>query len=75
MKNDNEIENLLHNILVLQKIFGYNRKEMAEILNIGIEGMKKLENGELPKRLGIIGLFNIQEKFKIDVSELFKRKF
>ena len=75
MKQQNEIENLLHNILVLQKNFGYSRKEMAEILNIGIEGMKRLENGELPKRLGMVGLFNIQEKFKINVAELFKRKF
>lgn len=56
MKNyafDNEIDIFLKNISYLRKHNKLSKRKMAEILGIGVKSLNKIENGELPPRIGV----------------------
>ena len=63
--NDKFIDYLSYNILYLRKSNNISKKEMAEILGIGISSLSKIEKGILPPRLSVEILFKIKNCFGI----------
>ncbi|MBE6904223.1 MAG: helix-turn-helix transcriptional regulator [Ruminococcaceae bacterium] len=73
-KNINdEINNFINNIVYLRKKNGFSKKEMANILNISIYALNKIERGELPKKLSVKIVFNLQKHFKISPERQFEK--
>ncbi len=70
-QEENALETLSHNIQYLRTQYGFSKKEMAGLLGIGICSLNKLEKGELPPRLGVEILFNIQHYFGVAPQKLF----
>lgn len=60
-----ECKNLVNNIIFLRKKYGISKKVMAEILGVCVETLNKIERGELPPRLNLEIVFNIQKYFGI----------
>ena len=58
------------NISGLRKQYGYSKKEMAQLLGIGIRSLNKIECGVLPPRLTVDVLFAVYEHFHIWPSVL-----
>ena len=46
---------------------------MANALNISIYALNKIERGELPEKLSIEIVFNLQKHFKISPERQFKK--
>ena len=69
-----ELENFVYNIKWLRRQYGLSRKQMADILEIGIWSMGKLEKGEMPLRLGINVFFAVQKYFDISPSAQLSRR-
>lgn len=65
MKETREMEIFLKNVMWLREHYGISKKHMAELLGIGIASLNKIENGEMPKRLGVEIVFKIYDVFKI----------
>lgn len=63
--NEKQIQILCENIAFLRKENHLSKKEMATILNIGVQSLTKLENGELPPRLRVDVIFHIYDRFGI----------
>lgn len=63
---------LVKRLVLLRKQTGLSKKEMAQILEISVSTLNKIEKGELPPRLSVEILFHIQERFKIPPHELLK---
>ena len=73
-KNINvEINNFINNIAYLRKKYGLSKKEMADVLNISIYALNKIEKGELSKKLSVEIIFNLQKHFKISPEKQFKK--
>ena len=70
---NNEIKNFINNIAYLRKKNGLSKKEMATILNISIYALNKIERGELPPKLSIEIIFNLQKHFKILPEKQFEK--
>ncbi len=70
--SEKEIAILLNNVSILRRTNNLSQKEMAKKLNIGVHTLNKIENGELPKRLGVKTLFLIEKHFNIPASMLFE---
>ena len=68
------VENLLCNIAYLRKRHGFSKKKMAEILNIGVWSIDRIEEGVLPERLKVDVVFEIEKYFGIHPAELFECK-
>lgn len=60
-----EWENFVYNVTWLRKHYGISKKKMAALLGIGVGSINKIENGELPPKLSIDIIFNIQSCFGI----------
>ena len=67
-----EINNFINNIAYLRKN-GFSKKEMANVLNISIYALNKIERGELPEKLSVEIVFNLQKHFKISPEKQFKK--
>ena len=67
MKRDEVMKCLSHNILYLRKSNHISKREMAEILGIGIKTLTKLEQGVLPARLSVEVLFRIKDHFGVSL--------
>jgi len=73
-KNINDdINNFINNIAYLRKKSGLSKKEMATVLNISIYALNKIERGELPEKLSVEIVFNLQKHFKISPEKQFKK--
>ncbi len=68
-----EIKQFLVNVAYLRKRHNLSKKEMAQILGIGIGSYNKLEQGILPERLSVDVIFNITDYFKIPPANLFQK--
>ena len=53
------------NILLLRKKHRLSKKEMAQLLGIGISTLGKIEKGELPPRLSASIVFRVYEHFHV----------
>ncbi len=63
-KNINdEINNFIKNVAYLRKKSGLSKKEMANVLNISIYTLNKIERGELPQKISVEIVFNLQKHF------------
>jgi len=54
---------------MLRERSGLSKKEMAEIMGIGIKSLEKIENGVLPPRTGVDVLIRLSQKFDIRLHE------
>ena len=72
---EREEQNFLHNIAWLRKYYGLSKKRMAEVLGIGAGTLNKIENGEMPPRLGAGIFLRIYHNFGIRPSDLTVRRF
>lgn len=66
-----EIKIFMKNIAYIRKKHGLSKREMAKLLKIGVESLNKLESGELPKRLSVKVLFEIERHFGVLAAEQF----
>ena len=72
--NDNirkEHDNFTHNVAWLRKHHGLTKKEMAQMLGIGVSSLTKLENGIVPQRMTTEVLNQLCTHFHVDLSDLF----
>ncbi|MBQ9963765.1 MAG: helix-turn-helix transcriptional regulator, partial [Clostridia bacterium] len=65
---------LSHNMKHIREQYAFSKRDMARLLGIGIGSLNKLEKGELPPRLGVEILFNIQHYFGISPQILLTEK-
>ena len=68
---NDEINNFMNNIAYLRKKNGLSKKEMANVLNISVYALNKIERGELPKKISVEVVFNLQKRFKISPEKQF----
>ncbi len=73
--NKNELDNVLDNIKWLRRNNNISKKQMAKILGIGLKTLNKIEDGEMPPRLGAGILCNISKHFGISSYKLFEQNF
>lgn len=71
LENEKELKTLSKNIVWLRREKRLSKKEMAALLGIGVQSLTRLENGEVPPRLGVSTLFNIQTAFGISPRIIF----
>lgn len=64
-----EERNICENIIRLRKMYAYNKKEFARIMGISVNSLNRIENYDLPRRLGLNHLQKLTEKFFIDVRK------
>ena len=69
MKSDEQIATFCENVKMLRERSGLSKKEMAEIMGIGIKSLEKIENGVLPPRTGVDVLIRLSQKFDIRLHE------
>lgn len=65
-----EWKNLVNNIVFLRQKYNIPKKRMAELLGIGIGTLNKIERGELPSKLSLEIVFNIQEYFGVEPKDI-----
>lgn len=70
-----EWKNLVNNIIFLRKKYSISKKVMAEILGVCVETLNKIERGELPPRLSLKIVFNIEKYFSIKPKDILENKF
>lgn len=68
---EREINNMIKNIIQIRKDYGLSKKQMAEIMGISVRSFNKIENGEIPPKMKVDVLFNIQDYFGITPPKLF----
>jgi|GEM_PF-1091199 len=64
-----EERNICENIIRLRKTYAYHKREFARIMGISVNTLNRIENYDLPKRLGLDHLQKLSEKFFIDVRK------
>lgn len=62
-----ERENLAHNLVYLRTQFKIPKYRMAQLLRISLYSLRKLEAQELPPRLSVEILFDLQDCFHIPI--------
>ncbi len=72
MKNNKDWCIFANNIHLLRINNNYSKKKMAEILNIGVGSLRKIEKGECPKRLKADIIYNLSQYFNLKPSQLFE---
>ena len=60
-----------HNIVQLRKNRGLSKKQMSNLLGIGLWSLNKLEKGEIPPKMDVNIIFKISKHFHISPAELF----
>ena len=71
---EREEQNFLHNIAWLRKHHGLSKKRMAEVLGVGVGSLNKIENGEMPSRLGVRVFLRIYAYFGIRPKDLTEQR-
>ena len=69
-----EFQMLCRNIQYLRKKHKLSQKEMAGRLRIGVGSLKKMEDGEIPPRLGVDFLFYVHKHFGVKPCDLVSRE-
>ena len=69
-----DIQILLHNIAFLRKHHNLSKKEMAQLLHIGIGSLNKIESGVLPERLSAEILVHLANHFNYTTAELLSHR-
>lgn len=66
-----EAEIWMKNVCFLRKITGLSKRKMATIMGIGVASLHKIERGEMPKRLTVEVIFQIEKEFGIPPKDQF----
>ena len=69
-----EREIFLYNIAWLRRHHGISKKKMAELLEIGVGSLNKMESGKMPPKLSVVVLFAVQDSFGIRPQDLLARR-
>lgn len=77
MNSQNDIfwQNFVHNIIWLRKHHNISEERMAEIMEIDVALLKKVEQGDGADILSVDVVYKIYEFFDISPNKLFWRKF
>ena len=67
--NEQELKIFTENIKFLRQKASFTQSQMAELLNISIGSLEKLESGVIPKRLSVEVVFKIMSVFKTNPFE------
>ena len=67
-----EFQNFCRNVFLLRKYAGMSQKELAAILHISVNTLRKLESGTIPQRINIEVIFILASTFHIPPADLFK---
>lgn len=75
MKNINDgllntSQYLAKQLKLLRKEQGLTQKQLAKLLNVSLYSIKKLEKGEIPKKLSVNILMDIHYNFGITPSQM-----
>ncbi len=70
MKNKNEAQIFMKNVKSLRRYYGLSKKEMAEIMNVSVYTINKIEKENLPPKLSVTAIFDLQEYFGIKAEDL-----
>lgn len=73
--NENQLQNFTYNVKFIRKSNNLSKKEMADILNVSIYSLNKLEKGNIPKNLPVDIIFAVMHHFKLSPAQLFGEKF
>ena len=73
--NRQSLERFMRNVTWLRKQHGLSKKHMVKILGIGVGSLNKIENGQMPLRLGVEILERIYIHFGITPQEQFVKDF
>lgn len=71
LENEEEIKILAKNIAWLRNENHLSKKEMAALLKIGIPSLTQIESGDLPPRLRVNIIFEVQKVFGIAPKTIF----
>ena len=71
MSNQDEILVFGENVKKLRKKENLSKKEMADIMGVGVRSVTMLENGVLPLRLDVKALQRLSLRFGIKIEDLF----
>lgn len=71
IKTDNEIRNFIDNVILIRRMSGLSKEDMARILNIKLDSLDKIERGELSDDVSVEVVFKIYNYFGISPKILF----
>lgn len=71
---NNEFDCFMHNIAYLRNHYGLSKKKMAEILEISVKTLNKIENGIFPRKLTVNVVINIKKHFNISPKIQFEKR-
>ena len=60
----------LENVKRLRDQYALSKKKMAGIMDVSIYTINKIERGELPPKMSVTVVFNLEKYFGIAASEL-----
>lgn len=63
------------NVKKLRSAYGFSKKEMANILHIGVASLTKMENGILPPRMSCEAVLYICDSFHVTANQIFSDNF
>ena len=69
-----EFQTLGYNLRLLRERLGISQREAAQAAGIPVRQLELLEQGMLPKQMGINGLFRLCDLFHRNPADLMKRK-
>ena len=72
--NKDTVEIFSKNVKWLRKTNKLSKKQMSEILNIGLGSLNKIEKEILPQRLSVNVLFTIKNHFGISAKRMLGEK-
>lgn len=70
-KNEIYLYYFIENVVKLRKHFHLSKAQMAGIMGIGIQSIRKIEQHQFPPRLGMNAVFNLEAYFNIPAHQLF----
>lgn len=70
MENRNELQIFMKNVKCLRRYYGLSKKEMADIMNVSVYTINKIEKEEFPPKLSVTAIFDLQNYFGIKAKDL-----
>ena len=71
---ENEAKNLAYNVRWIREQNGLSKKEMARMLSISVESLRKIEAEQIPTRLVVHVPFRIATLFNVTTAELYSER-
>jgi len=72
-KIEPELSNLLYNIKYLRLKHGLSKKEMTELMGIGLGSLNRIESGEVPRNLGTRVIVELMLHFRVSARDLMEK--